>query len=423
MCRDVLATDKRFSNVVPRHPRGGPDGGRDIEARYRNEELTFGAVGFMNQANNSAEQKKVVQKKFKDDLDVALANDPKPRVFVFFTNNNFTVGEKDSLISIAKSKGFSHAEIFDRERIRMALDSTDGFAIRFQYLGIALSEAEQSSFFARWGDEIQSVIATGFQRVESSLDRILFLQEVQDVLSTLFVQFELDRTYAADEINHFRAFCYLHLKEPKLRIFEIVFGSTDRSQRTQQGAQPEEAGPPGIKDGIAGGAWERHIEAERQGGKRRRPPTGRRQVSGSSSIGMDSVRLVTIAYAHDHDLIRPFPRLSLKDFDDASWIPMLNRSLAEKIRGIHVYANGYKLHEYSKSEFYVDPTSFEPDIPVPFTEDELRDGWVRLRPQRASSFRMSFSDYTPRRLFNSPKAAHSLSRPTTQALPTTESDV
>jgi len=32
LCLAVMAIDRRFSDVRPRHPRGGPDGGRDIEA-------------------------------------------------------------------------------------------------------------------------------------------------------------------------------------------------------------------------------------------------------------------------------------------------------------------------------------------------------------------------------------------------------
>ena len=49
MCLAILALDKRFTNVRPRHPRGGPDGGRDIEAVFRKEHLAYGAVGFVNQ--------------------------------------------------------------------------------------------------------------------------------------------------------------------------------------------------------------------------------------------------------------------------------------------------------------------------------------------------------------------------------------
>ena len=68
MCRAILAIDKRYSDVRPRHPRGGPDGGRDIEALFRDDLLTFGAVGFVNQANDSDEQKK----KYKKNLQATL---------------------------------------------------------------------------------------------------------------------------------------------------------------------------------------------------------------------------------------------------------------------------------------------------------------------------------------------------------------
>ena len=50
MCLAVLAIDKRFSDVRPRNPRGGPDGGRDIEAVFRQAQLAYAAVGFVNQA-------------------------------------------------------------------------------------------------------------------------------------------------------------------------------------------------------------------------------------------------------------------------------------------------------------------------------------------------------------------------------------
>jgi hypothetical protein len=96
MCRAVLAIDKRFTNVTPRHPRGGPDGGRDMEAIFREEQRTYGAVGFVNQASDTEEHKKRVQRKFADDLESALNADPKPTVFVFFTNVNLTAKEKDA---------------------------------------------------------------------------------------------------------------------------------------------------------------------------------------------------------------------------------------------------------------------------------------------------------------------------------------
>lgn len=40
LCLAVLSLDKRFTDVRPRHPRGGRDGGRDIEAMFRGTELS-----------------------------------------------------------------------------------------------------------------------------------------------------------------------------------------------------------------------------------------------------------------------------------------------------------------------------------------------------------------------------------------------
>jgi hypothetical protein len=398
MCRAVLALDKRFTNVTPRHPRGGPDGGRDIQAQLNNEQLTFGAVGFLTQANDSAEHKKKVRAKFEDDLKSALDAEPSPQAFVFFTNVNLTVGEKDDLISRAKNKGVAFCEIFDRERIRLQLDQADGFATRFQYLGIPLSEPEQASFFAKWGDDIQSMVTTGFQRIERTLERIMFLQESFDVLDGITLEFELDREYSADEIGHFRAFCYMHLKEPKLKIFRIVFGSTDKSQRMRTDGQISPQ-PSGIKHGIAGGQWESRLPEKKD------KPREYQNVGSSSSIGMDPVRAIFLKYDHDQSLLRYQPRISLRDIDQAMFLPMLNKSLAEKVISISLYANGYLLQRTTRPHFSIDTTSFEPDIPVQFDETELADPWVRIRPERSSAFSISFSDETPQRMFESRQPA------------------
>ncbi len=410
MCRAVLAIDKRFSDVRPRHPRGGPDGGRDMEAIYRNDQRTFGAVGFVNQANDSAEQKRTIRAKFVEDLENALSVDPNPAVFVFFTNISLTIGEKEGLVAEAKARGLAYCDIFDRERIRIALDSTDGFAIRFQYLGLSLSEPEQASFFAKWGDDIQSVISTGFQRIERTLERLLFLQEAANVLSGLTLRFELDRTYPARDIGHFRVFCYMHLKEPKLRIFGVLFGSSDKSNRMRSDLDFASQ-PAGIKHGISGGQWEEHIDLEAESlpdplGDNE--PAKYEQAGSSSSVGMDPVTFIWIRYRHDESLIRYLPRLNFRDIDEASFMPILNKSLAEKIKAIHVYANGYKLQEIGSSDFGIDLEPFDPEIPAQFTKEELMDPWVRIRPKSASVFSISFSDQTPKRLFSSRQTHDSL---------------
>lgn len=413
MCLAILSIDKRFTEVHHRQPRGGPDGGRDIEAIFRNELRAFAAVGFVNQANDSAENKTRIKQKFSKDLQSALSVSPTPEAFIFLTNINFPVAEKDLLVAEAKAKGFGYCEIFDRERLRIALDNPDGFSVRFQYLGILLSEEEQASFFAKWGDDIQSVISTGFQRIESTLDRILFLQEASDVMSFLAIGFELDRTFAADEIGHFRAFCSMHLKEPKHQIFSVIFGSSDKSNRMRgdlSKASTEE--PAGIRYGISGGQWEEYLDQteDEKDDISEDSPEEYMQVGSSSSIGMEDVKMIFIEYNND-SLIRFSPGLCLKDIDQAMFILMLNSSLATKVKCIHVHANEYKILEISRSEFQIDETTFEPSIPVEFTDIELSDPWVRIRPSRETLFHFSFSDQTPQRTFSPRITENSLRGP------------
>lgn len=411
LCLAVLAGQPRYSDVRPRHPRGGPDGGRDIEARYQGSLRAFGAVGFFNQANDSAEQKRRVKEKFRDDLEVALTADPKPEVFVFFTNVSLTVGEKEELIGLARAADISYSEIFDRERIRIALDDVNGLATRFQYLGIPLSEAEQASFFSRWGDDIQSVISTGFQRVERTLERLLFLQEAGRVLHSFTISLQLDRIYTGDEIGHFRAFCLMHLREPKHTIWGIIFGSSDKARRTRSPSERDPPDLPGIKHGISGGNWEQYVDFETPENSDAPSDTQEKYqlTSQSSGVGLDPVEFVTLRYNHDDSIIRFRPRLTLRDLDEVTVMPVMNRALAEKLGAIHIYANGYKLREIKKVDFSIDDTPFDPEIPAEFTTEELADPWVRIRPAGyVSVFSLSFADRTPSRLFSAEPISDSL---------------
>jgi hypothetical protein len=411
MCLAIISMDRRFSNVQPRQPAGGPDGGRDIEATFEQRMLAFGAVGFLNDADDSAKKKRQVKKKFADDLGRALRESRKPQVFVFLTNMPLTVSDKEKLFLQATENGFSHCEIFDRERIRNVLDSPDGLAARFQYLGIPLSQAEQSSFFSRWGEDIQSVISTGFQSIQSTLDRVLFLQESAEPMSFLAIRFDLDGEYPAEEIGHFRAFCSMHLKEPKHKILSVLFGSSDIADRMRsEGHEARSDTRPGIKFGIGSAQWETHIElsegAESSSGDAETEKYVK--TSWSTSIGMDSVNGIGISYSK-FSLIRFFPILALKDINEASFLPILNNSLAEKVNRIRVFANEYQLLDIVREDFHIDTSDFSPDIPVEFNKYELSDRWVRIRPNGSSAFRFLFSEQTPQRTY-SPRNIHDRGR-------------
>lgn len=399
MCRDILAIDKQFSDVKPRHPRGGADGGRDIQAIYRGEQIVFGAIGFMNQANDSVKQKKTIKKKFKDDLNSATNANSEFEVFIFFTNINLTISEKDELMRIAKKEGIFYCDIFDRERIRIALDTPDGFSIRFEYLKIPLTEAEQASFFSRWGDDIQSLISSGFQKVESTLNRVLFLQEANSPILSLIITLELNKKYSAKDIGHFRIFCHLILKEPKHKILSILFGSSDKLTRMMKGEDEATNNnkvdlKEGIKHGISSGQWEQYIDITND----KVSHETWTNVGSSLSKGIDEVEFLSISY-RKNEFIRFSPVISLKDLDDAIFLLFLNESLAKKIKAIHIYSNGYKLKKVGLSSIKVDTSVIEPNIPVKFNDKEMNEQWVKVRPKALSAFDIRFFEDTPRRLF------------------------
>lgn len=416
MCRSILALDSHYSDVRPRHPSGGPDGGRDIEAIFDGARIAYGAVGFQNSANDSDEQKKQVRKKFSIDLRSAKTANSDLKVFVFLTNLHFTMGEQAEMKGEARKVGIEHCDILDRERLRIELDSPAGFFLRFQHLGIPLSEAEQASFLARYGDRIQQVVSTGFQRIERTLNRILFLQEASDILDGIYVRFELKKSYPAAEIGHFRAFVSLYLRAVKHDIWAIWCGATDKSDRFMRDV-PEtwRSEPAGIAHGIASGQWEKHLKLKEEDAAQDVSATGTEeakhkpdedddrdlvQVGSGSAIGMDPVPAIVVQYSHDDPLIRFRPRLQLRDLDGGSFLPVLNRSLAEKIHSIAVFANGYKLAQIGPDEFRIDTSPFHAHCSDAFTAAELADPWVRIRPTDiASAFELRFTSTTPRRMF------------------------
>src|SRR5438477_11244101 len=93
LCLAVLSLDKRFTNIRPRNPRGGRDGGRDLEATYKDGRQAWAAIGFQNSVSDSREEKKAAVQKFKKDLARALKEEKNLKVFVAFTNVGLTAGE------------------------------------------------------------------------------------------------------------------------------------------------------------------------------------------------------------------------------------------------------------------------------------------------------------------------------------------
>jgi hypothetical protein len=413
MCLGILSLDRRFSNIQPRHPRGGPDGGRDIEAMFEGQQATVAAIGFVNQASDSPTNKRQATKKFKADLDSALKSTPELKAFVFFTNVNLSNSEKKALVALARTKGLAHCEIMDRERMRIALDNLDGLALRFQTLDVPMSEAEQAAFFARWGDDIQNVIAEGFGELKKSLKRMQFLHEANFPLEELQIAVEFDREYSASEIGHFRFFCVVTLKEPRNGIFQIMFGRTDRADRSRASSEADLAKmPSGIAHGTTHQRWERRfprgLTEEDSATVIEEEEILRWTSAGAgSSVGRDRIRFLDVEFGYG-SLLRFGPYLRLADLDDCMLAMFLNRSLADKLKRIHIFGNQYILSEYDRESFRIDSPQeeFTPEGLI-FTKEELDDEWVRVMRKTGPSM-IRFSEVTPVRFFDPIEARNSL---------------
>ena len=91
------------------------------------------------------------------------------------------------------------------------------------------------------------------------------------------------------------------------------------------------------------------------------------------------------------------------------FLPIANKSLAEKVKAIHIYSNGYKIQEIGPEGLKIDEGEFDPSIPVEFTPQELEDPWVRIRPSEMSSaFHIRFFEQTPKRMFVPDQVQNSL---------------
>jgi hypothetical protein len=205
LCADLLSLDKRFSQVRSRNPKGGPDQGRDMEALFEGRALAFGAVGFIDGANDSASHRRQIKKKFRDDLESALRHQADLEVFIFFTNVALTPADQDEVRNFAIGlKRRLVVELFTREQIRATLDTPMGFGLRLGYLDIEMSKSEQASFFAAFGKEIQATIARKFTDLDRSMARLEFLADKPSPLTWLQATFRLKRPCTPSDLGAFR---------------------------------------------------------------------------------------------------------------------------------------------------------------------------------------------------------------------------
>jgi hypothetical protein len=77
MCLALLPTFGPYTCATPRRPKGGPDGGRDIEAMYDGNVTTWCGIGFRNGGGSDKEARGDADKKCRADLDRMLKRKPR----------------------------------------------------------------------------------------------------------------------------------------------------------------------------------------------------------------------------------------------------------------------------------------------------------------------------------------------------------
>jgi hypothetical protein len=120
-------------------------------------------------------------------------------------------------------------------------------------------------------------------------------------------------------------------------------------------------------------------------------------MGGFAGAGQKSVHFVDAEFGYGAGLFLLGPYLRLSDLDGCSLALIVNRSLADKVKAIHIYGNEYKLGHYGSGKFRVD-TYVRKRVPLLFTPEELSDEWVRIMND-LGPFQIRFSRTTPTRLF------------------------
>jgi hypothetical protein len=117
-----------YEGLDPSHPLGGPDGGKDILCT-KDGLHCLAAVYFPKGHQNFRETKK----KFRGDLGKAEMQQPPIDRFIFVTNQELRLAEREELAKLARD---IDVELYHLERITAILDSPGMPAVRSQFLGI-----------------------------------------------------------------------------------------------------------------------------------------------------------------------------------------------------------------------------------------------------------------------------------------------
>jgi hypothetical protein len=348
---------------VPRRPKGGPDGARDIQALFRNSIEVWGAIGFQNSANDSPANKSWVKKKFKADLKEALKQNPQLKGFVFFTNVDLTPSEQKALQSHAMNCGIVHCDVFFRERLRQVLDSNEGFGYRVQYLKIPMSIEEQVAFIETLqANRAKEVAEYKHQQEQIVRDtqHLKFRAECLRPVHEIGFGIHFKQPYTPEEIGHFRILAEIARIYDPFPYPSLFIGGRDSYATHAADGKPRQL------FGIHCVSWQTEPEC---------------QLHSRSEV-FNSDDKTTFAYFRV-PLNRRGPYKVVGDFDRTLVNMYLSRSLLDKIVVILFTVNGFALHVVERHGMATFDQvgrleDNDPPFPIELTDSEKAIPWRRI---------------------------------------------
>lgn len=169
LCAALLPALGPYSNCELRRPKGGPDGGRDIEALFRESTPAWAGVGFRNGGGNDTDARRWASDKFTSDLTRALEVNPSLSAFAFLTNVDLSPSNVTKQKTAGYELGVSNIDVFHLENLRYALDSAEGLIARLQFLNIPMSDTEQVALVSKYGAALQDAVSERFDKVDHTL--------------------------------------------------------------------------------------------------------------------------------------------------------------------------------------------------------------------------------------------------------------
>lgn len=414
MCLEILSVQDGYTDLKPRLPKGGPDGGRDIQGFYKGE-LCFGAVGFVNDASDTDQHRKQIQNKFGEDLNNALRpeNDkPIPKSFIFFSNVGLTPNIILDLQKLAYERGAYHCEIFDRERLRIILDSNRGYAIRFRYLDIPLNDSEQKDFFSMWADGIRSLIGSGIRGIDQTTKRTQFLLESQLLLDNLGTSVKLDTSVweACKGEFFFQTSLTLRVQSQGLMGFvygggtrEILENPEDRKARSEDVTRNSQY-RFGFTLLLPDTEQYSQFEGKEDQYGTPKGTADANEITHIKTSGGHGVLEVERRDLHFITLSEPFifrlePTCKLVELHRCMITFECSKEIADHVSEIVIFGGGYDLLKLSRSDIRIEQGHYEHlQVPKEEKHDAASHEWASLRPSDLTSvFSIDLMDKTPRR--------------------------